>query len=572
MPRGPYEASFYYHHIHDHPDFDEMARQNVRYLWSSFWFTHVGEYLPAEKEWYPYTYANWWKLGEKMSDVKINDFVQTMQDHGVAVFAFFNVDEYGGPGTYHGINQDGNSPVIEQDRNSRFADAVVKDVNGKDIVSWKGDKVMNPDCRAAFYPYLMDQVKQHLARLPGIYGFVIDRMDWAATIDYGHDDGLTMVGDRAAENMTEPMGAAVREVCRLTHAQGKRVFINQFYRVELLRDVDGVAHENDYLPALGYLTPLRPAAAWNFRKPYHGDLLQFEAQLKRRLQFALFPHMIAHEFKISQQDPDPRAADLLEIYAPLFATLIGKDQVLLPHCVAVTGANDVNLFRNGDGNYVAPVTSRARFLSRRVGSSEAVIVTLRVPDGGSLQWAHVYSADGAPYRGTITALNGVVKISLQQHQTASMVVVGKGSEPPLGSADAERLAQVRDRLFGQPAPQTAAKAGRPRLSGAQQITLKIEGVQLGQPGGIGVLVNGRRLGEFTSDSAVFPLGALGPNTAPTITLTLPDEGVWFAPVHVALLAQSPDGKSERLAEWRSCDPTYPGEFPGDLKLPLAWRK
>ena len=383
----------------------------------------MGEYLPAEKEWYPYTYANWWKLGEKMSDVKINDFVQTMQDHGVAVFAFFNVDEYGGPGTYHGINQDGNSPVIEQDRNSRFADAVVKDVNGKDIVSWKGDKVMNPDCRAAFYPYLMDQVKQHLARLPGIYGFVIDRMDWAATIDYGHEDGLTMVGDRAAENMTEPMGAAVREVCRLTHAQGKARFHQSVLscRTAARRGRRG---PRERLPSSTWLPDAAASGgSLNFRKPYHGDLLQFEAQLKRRLQFALFPHMIAHEFKISQQDPDPRAANLLEIYAPLFATLIGKDQVLLPHCVAVTGANDVNLFRNGDGNYVAPVTSRARFLSRRVGSSEAVIVTLRVPDGGSLQWAHVYSADGAPYRGTITALNGVVKISLQQHQTASMVVV-----------------------------------------------------------------------------------------------------------------------------------------------------
>ena len=133
--------------------------------------------------------------------------------------------------------------------------------------------------------------------------------------------------------------------------------------------------------------------------------------------------MIAHQFQISQQEPDARAADLLEIYAPLFATLMGKDQVLLPHAVTVTGANDVNLFRNGEGNYVAPITSRTRFLSRRVAASETVTVSLRVPDGAELKWAHVYSADAPPYRGTITALNGVVKISLQQHQTASMVVV-----------------------------------------------------------------------------------------------------------------------------------------------------
>jgi hypothetical protein len=99
LPRGPYEASFYYHSIEDHPDFDEMARQNVRYLWSSFWFTHVGEYLPPETEWYPYSHSNWWRTGQKMSDAKINAFIQEMQDHHMAVFAFFNVDEYGGAGT-----------------------------------------------------------------------------------------------------------------------------------------------------------------------------------------------------------------------------------------------------------------------------------------------------------------------------------------------------------------------------------------------------------------------------------------------------------------------------------------
>jgi len=35
LPRGPYEGTFYYHHIQDHPAPDEMARQSVRYVWSS---------------------------------------------------------------------------------------------------------------------------------------------------------------------------------------------------------------------------------------------------------------------------------------------------------------------------------------------------------------------------------------------------------------------------------------------------------------------------------------------------------------------------------------------------------
>jgi hypothetical protein len=572
LPRGPFEASFYYHHIQDHPDFEEMARQNVRYLWSSFWFTHVGEYLPAETEWYPYTASNWWNLGEKISDEKINHFIKEMNDHGVAVFAYFNVDEYGGEGIYNGVEQHGDSPVIEQDRRERFANALVQDSSGKEIVSWRGTKVMNPDPRYSYYPYLMEQVRRHLTRLPGIYGFIIDRMDWGSRIDFAHDDGFTMVGSHPAENLAMPIAAAVNEICRLSHAQGKRVFTNQFYRIEGLRDVDGVCHENDYLPALAYLTPLRPAAAWNYRQPYHGDLLLFEAQLKRRLQFALFPQMIAHQFPISQQEPDARAADLLEIYAPLFATLVGKQQVLLPHCVAVSGANDANLFRNGEGNYVAPVTSRTRFLSRRVAASESATLRLRVPDAVELKWAHVYSADAPPYRARVTFTGEGLQVDVRQHGTASMVVIGKAPEPPLSEGDSARIAQLRDQLFGLAAQPAHAIPGAPTDVEVQGAFITIEGTQAGQWGSVGVLVNGERQGEISSGQGTFPLSTpLGENP-PTVTLTLPDQGMWFVPQHLELVAQAVNGKNYRLAEWTPGDDARAGNFSGDLELRMRWCK
>jgi hypothetical protein len=337
LPRGPYEGAFWYHHIQDHPDFAEMARQNVRYIWSSFWFTHLGEYLPDEKEWMPYTYAKWWKLGQTMSDDKIRAFVRTMHEHGIGAYAYFNVTEYGGAGGQRGDTASADRILREQ-----FAGALVKDAGGKPIPTWEGAMAMNPAKHYALWPFLEEQARRHLSRLPETDGFIIDRLDWASSFDYGHDDGLSMIGDRPAANLALPVGEAVREVARLSHAAGKRVFVNQFYRLEVLRDVDGVCHENDYLPALAYLTPLRPASAWHMRKPYQGDLLQFEAQLKRRLQWALFPQMIAHQFPISQQAPNACAADLLEIYTPLFETLIGKEQVLLPHSIEVSGANDVN--------------------------------------------------------------------------------------------------------------------------------------------------------------------------------------------------------------------------------------
>ncbi len=422
MPRGPSEGVFWYHHIQDHPDYAEMARQHVRYMWSSFWFRYLGDYMPDGPEWAPYTYARWWKLGQKISDEKINAFIAEMRQQGIGIFAYFNVTEYGGAG---GV--DGSAEAATHLLQTKFADSLVKNVQGREILSWEDARPINPRQDGPIWPELQRQCERHFARLPEFEGFIIDRLDWASQYDYGHDDGFTTIGERAIENLAQPVAAAVQSICRMAHAEHKRVFVNQFYRVEVLRDVDGYCHENDYVPALAYLSPYRPASAWEMREDYQGDLLEFEKQMKLRLRCAVFPQMIAHDFPISQQKPNPHAADLLELYAPLFETLIGKRQVLLPHCVAATGDNDVNLFLNGAGAYVAPLTSRTRHRSRGAEHVEEVTVIIKTPDAGELRTAEVYSADGPSYSVNVSDRHGVATIRVAKHGTASVVVANKVS-------------------------------------------------------------------------------------------------------------------------------------------------
>ena len=565
MPRGRYEGAFWYHHIQDHPDYGEMARQKVRYIWSSFWFTHLGEYLPEERQWHPYTYAKWWNLRQMMSDEKIRGFIREMHGHGIGTYAYFNVTEYGGFG-----GKSGDAAAAEKILREQFANALVKDAAGRTIPTWEGAMAMNPGKNYALWPYLQEQVRRHIQRLAEFDGFVIDRLDWASTFDYGHDDGLTMLGDRRAENMALPVGQAVAEVCRLSHAAGKRVFVNQFWRVEPLKDVDGVCHEADYLPALGYLTAYRPAAAWHQAKNYHGDLTQFEGQLKRRLHWAMFPQMIAHRFPISQQAPDPQAADLLEIYAPLFETLMGKRQVLLPHCVAVDGANNVNLYVNGAGDYVAPVASRTSFLSRGRDPASPATVTLRVPDGAELRWAHVYSAESAPYRAGVAARGDSVRVTAEHHASASMIVVGKGAEPALEKETVAEKEAILTRLFGQrralPAPTRAA------IDAQASFAVKIRGTQLGSPGPIDVLADGRKIGQLAGDLATLDWPTAGGlrEEPPQVSLVAGDEGVWFLPYRVELLAKSPAGKVVLVAQWTSRFGSGGDSLRRETRLPLAW--
>jgi hypothetical protein len=491
---GDGEGTFYYHHIQEHPALDEMRAQRVRYLWSSFWFTHLGEYLPPAKEWTPYTFGKPWNLGEKMSDERIRGFVRKMDAEGIRTFAYFNVTEYGDKG-------EGGRILRE-----RFANALMRNEKGADIPTWEGAMAMNPGRRYALWPFLEEQAKRHLERLPEIAGFIIDRLDWASKPDWGHTDGLSMDGARAFENTALPVAEAVQNVCRLAHAAGKRVYVNQFYRAEVLKNTDGVCHENDYLPALGYLTPLKPASAWHLREKYHGDLLRFEAQMKRRLEWALFPQMIAHQFKISQQEPDARAADLQELYAPLFEPLIGKRQVLEAHVVEVSGANDANLFVNGEARYVVPVTSRVRFLTR--GNAAEEDVTLRVK-ASAVQWATVYRLGKAPVRVPVKCAGEVTEVVIPGHGTASVVVLGRDVAPPVGSEAVARTVPA-----GKGPAAVEAKPGE----------LRIEGEAVGAPGRLEVLADGRHVGWLEGKTGSFALPANEPGR---VELRAGDEGVWF---------------------------------------------
>jgi hypothetical protein len=571
LPRGPYEGTFWYHHILDHPDFEEMARQHVRYTWSSFWFTHMGEFLPEAKEWYPYSYSRWWKLKRKMSDDTINSFIREMHGRGIGTYAYFNVTEFGGAGGERGDTADADRLLEE-----RLYPALVRDAEGRIIPTWEGSKVVNPGRDYPYRPVLMEQVRRHLERLPEFDGFVVDRLDWASAFDYGHDDGLSMDGGRPMENLAVPVADALAELSRLVHEAGKRLLVNQFWRVEVVRDADGYCHENDFLPALAYLAPFRPASAWQMRQEYSSDLLPFEAQMKRRLHWALFPQLIAHEFPVSQQPPNPRAADFMELFAPLFEPLMGKEQVLLPHCVAVSGPNEVNLFRNGSGYYAAPVTSRVRFLCRPPQVLEPAELTLRVPDAAEMSWAHVYSADVPPYRGALKLRDGTAVIGLGQHGTSSLVVVGRAPEPRLEDADSERLNAIRARHF--PTQEKKARAaGRPEVEDISEVSLEISGAPVGAsfPSTvIDVLVDGRKAGEMRDAQGSFRMvwgtPAL-PERPPVVSLVPGDEGTWLVPEKVELVVRRADGRKFCAASWEIGDGCGPEKSRG-LRLPLSWRQ
>ena len=536
LPRGPYEGTFWYHHIHDQPPTDEVENQDARFVWSSFWFTHLGNYLPDGPTWEPYTFANWWALRRPMDDNTIREYSRDLSRRGIGVFAYFNVTEFGGRGGAGGGGDEAAALLRE-----RFADALMKDPNGAAIPTWEGAMAMSAAPGLSLFPFLQDQVARHLRRLPELAGFCIDRLDWASTLDYGHDDGRTMVGRRHVADMADAVSAGVQEVVRQAHAAGKRVYVNQFYRLEPLKDVDGYCHENDYLLGLNWLSPFRPVSAWHKSTTYATDPLRFEAEMKRRLLWAVFPQMVSRKFPISQQAASEHGAEVVEAYTPLFATLRGMSQALEAHCVRISGANAANLFVAPGGRWVAPVVSRTTFRCASAATQASPPrLSIRCAGASSIRWGKMVSIGRPPVMLAPIRRNGGVDFLLPGFADAAVVVAGTNAEAAVPAGDP-----------GQPSPVKQEPERRLGRIAAIRSALVVWGSHVGARSGAAWLCAGKssiRLADGANRLAIPCRGKAAPVIS-TIAIRTRDDGSWFVPTAAEMRVQGADGLWRRAARW-----------------------
>jgi hypothetical protein len=294
-----------------------------------------------------------------------------------------------------------------------------------------------------------------------------------------------------------------------------------------------------------------------------------EAQLKKRLQIALFPQLISHWFPVSQQKPDSVAADLNEMYTPLFAPFVGKRQVLLPHCISATADNDCNLFTDKDGNYLVPLTSRSRFLSLSKQKTETVSITITTPDAGELTWAHVIPVVAKPYKAKIKTQNGKAMISLGKHGAASMIITGKGKEPALPETDFLRLQQACEERFPKIIPVKKEKTQSAPQGTLKSATLTLSGKNFYHAGPFEVSLNGFKCGMFDADSCELSCENISLQNLMNVSVTAADEGSWWLPEKVQLQVETSDGK-EYIAKWNRDDEIAAGSTSIKQTLQLKW--
>ncbi len=209
----------------------------------------------------------------------------------------------------------------------------------------------------------------------------------------------------------------------------------------------------------------------------------------------------------------------------------------------------------------------------RAGAPQDGQSSEQAPDAATVSavdWAWVFSADTSPYRAAISRRGKAVELTLTQHGTASVIVAGSGSPPPVDEEQTARLTEIRSRLF----PPSTVLADRPAiappsLSDVRTARLSISGTHLGEAGSVQVVFDAETIGQLKEVPQIFPVDVTRIDPL-AVELQTGDEGTWFAPQRIRLIARLSDEHASQAAEWTPSDPVEVLPGFGRVRYPLRW--
>ena len=372
-------------------DFDvgKMKKMAFRVNWrASFDFPYMGMFLP------PVDGAEVWTRfgGQKTSVPAMSDYAAKMRQMGFYVLSYFNVDEFGAHVTWplpprKAVRDEDLWKDCHDFLGVKLAAAILRVPErtvagtltgsvypttrpGGPYFTWEEGIVL--DCGdPAYREFLLEQARQHLAKLPQSSGICIDRLDWLRIYNGAADDGESWFEGRPARSLLASWNDLMARLGPLMHDAGKVVFVNNHdKRLDLLRHVDGIFDEFTYAGA-----PLNLTALLTLRKPALGWTDTEEALkpdpdgfFQRYLHLGVYP-MAPFPSNDHSLRPSAWVDKQYLAYGPLLEAMRGKKWVLEPHCVeSLTPGVKVNLFAV-PGGYALPVTFG--------GKSESATVCLR---------------------------------------------------------------------------------------------------------------------------------------------------------------------------------------------------
>ena len=167
-------------------------------------------------------------------------------------------------------------------------------------------------------------------------------------MDTAHDDGITMYKNKPAYSLWHCYEKPVKELADKLHEQGKLIFANGPYNIEVQKEIDGHMAEGVSWTAdvIKYLCISKPLLFLSYYKSAQQVESMFQQCLLCGASYSVWPH------------PSKEIKKVLETYIPLVEKFYGRKWLLEPNPIEFPKGCEGNIFKGEKGDIIITLVSK----------------------------------------------------------------------------------------------------------------------------------------------------------------------------------------------------------------------
>ena len=308
-----------------------------------------------------------------------------------------------------------------------FPESIVRDERGEKVPAFRECWLMNADPSTPFGKHCLEQFD----KLMDLYGetdaIFFDVYGRHYDLDFGHDDGITMVHNKPAYCLKFAFARIMAQIEPKLRAMGKQFSANKPEGIETLDGIDLImadeGHDPYRLEGFSYYGLFKPVMVLD-----GGIWKDPEPTLKTCLRLGMMYNDMHYDYETKELDLPADHWDRNEkvrvAYTPLLQELIGKQWILEPNALELPEPVIGNIFRVPDGRVIVTMTTPHRRMFEDGGFLADVPVVVRLGGAAAVRKASVRSVDYAETLDAPIARDGdTLTITVPRHRAASIVIL-----------------------------------------------------------------------------------------------------------------------------------------------------
>ena len=367
-------------------------------------FPHYGLYVNPTEPW----------IGEhsniELTYELVRRTIRLYQEQNIKVHIYYNII-------------DGYCKYVEKE----FPESVVVDEAGERVPAFRECWLMNADPSTPFGRHCLEQFDKLMEKYGKTDAIFFDVYGRHYNLDFGHDDGITMVHNKPAYCLKFAFQRNMAQIEPKLRAMGKQFSANKPEGIEMLAGIDLImadeGHDPYRLEGFSYYGLFKPVMVLD------GGMWQDpEPTLKTCLRLGMMYNDIADRPERAGVKLPPeelkRIRRVCETYTPLLQELLGKQWVLEPNALELPESVRGNIFQVPDGRVIVTMVSDHRSMFEDGGFAADLPVIVRLADGKAIRRATVRSVDYDDATDAPLSRDGdALTVTVPRHRTASIVIL-----------------------------------------------------------------------------------------------------------------------------------------------------